>query len=104
MSGSKPRHKLEVLQEGENPVDLTVANTGEADEDLDAVVTATWNHNALVASDALAGWTVDPRSGSAVFSVTSEYRSSLPPGGKRKIGWLRYDQATNPRVEIARKR
>jgi hypothetical protein len=28
MSGRKPLHHLEVLQEGENPIDLSIANTG----------------------------------------------------------------------------
>src|SRR5205823_11444471 len=59
MSGRKPLHHLEILEEGENPIDLSIVNTGEADEELDAVVIATSRAGTLVAADALTGWTVD---------------------------------------------
>ena len=80
MAGRKPRHHIEVLQEGENPIDLSIANTGEADEQLDSVVTATWSGSALVASDALRGWRVDHSDGCAIFSTTAGRPLRLPPG------------------------
>jgi uncharacterized protein DUF3142 len=92
MSGRKPLHHLEVLQEGENPIDLSIANTGEADEQLDLVVTATWNSAAVVAADALPGWTVDVTNGRAIFRTAAEHRMRLSPGGKHRIGWLRYER------------
>ncbi len=32
MAGRSPAHKLEAVREGENPVDLSLSNNGEADE------------------------------------------------------------------------
>jgi hypothetical protein len=103
MAGRKPRHQLEVLQEGENPIDLSIMNTGEAEEQLDSVVTATWNSAAVVAADALPGWIVDLTNGRAVFTPTPEHRMRLSPGGKRRIGWLRYERPANLELELAKK-
>jgi len=103
MSGRKPLHRLEVLQEGENPIDLSIINTGEADETLDVAVTANWKSNALVALDALTGWVVDVAPGRAVFANAPGYRTRLAPGEKRKIGWLRYEQPVSLQLELAKK-
>jgi len=78
-------------------------NTGEADEQLDSVVTATWNSAAKVTADALAGWTVDITNGRAVFRTTAEQQMRLSPGGKRQIGWLRYEQPVSLQLELAKK-
>jgi len=103
MSGRKPLHHLEVLQEGENPIDLSIVNTGEADEQLDSVVTATWNSAAMVAADALAGWTVDVTNGRATFRRAGEHQMRLSPGGKRQIGWLRCERPVSLQLELAKK-
>ena len=103
MSGRKPLHHLEVLQEGENPIDLSIANTGEADEQLDSIVTASWNSTAIVAVDALPGWTVDLTNGRAVFTTTTEHRMRLSPGGKRRIGWLRYERPASLQLALTKK-
>src|SRR5437868_5426488 len=87
MGGRKPLHRLEVEQYGENPIDLSIANTGEADEQLNSVVTATWNNAAVVVADALPGWAVDITNGRAVFTTSTGYRMRLSPGGERRIGW-----------------
>jgi len=94
MSGRLPKHKLNILQEGENPIDLSIFNAGEADEQLNANVTATWNGAGLTASDALAGWNMRSENGGAIFTVTASHGLRLPPGTTRKIGWLRFDQTT----------
>jgi Protein of unknown function (DUF3142) len=103
MSGRKPVHQLEVLQEGENPIDLSIANTGEADEQLDSVVTATWNSAAVVAADALPGWIVDLTNGRAVFTTTTEHRMRLSVGAIRRIGWLRYERPASLQLDLAKK-
>jgi hypothetical protein len=103
MSGRKVRHRLEILQQGENPIDLSIANIGEADEQLEATVTATWKDSSLVAADALPGWIVDLSEGRAVFTRAAGHRPILPPGGKCQIGWLRYEQAASLRLELAKK-
>ena len=101
MSGRKPVHKLEVLSEGENPVDVSIANTGEADEQRNPLVTLNWNADVtLVASDALPGWTLKIDNPRAVFRPASEYRLRLSPGSRRSIGWLRYDRPPNVRAQV----
>ncbi len=101
MSGRLPEHKLNILQEGENPIDLSIFNAGEADEQLKANVTATWNGAGLTASDALAGWNVKSENGRAIFRVTASHGLRLPPGATRKIGWLRFDQTTTLETELS---
>jgi uncharacterized protein DUF3142 len=103
MSGRKPLHRLEVSQDGENPIDLSIVNAGEADEQLDVLVTATWKNNALISADALTGWTVDTTREDAVFATAPGYGARLAPGGKRKIGWLRYEQPTSIQLKLAKK-
>ena len=100
MSGRKPLHRLEVLQQGENPIDLSIVNTGEADEELDSAVTAIWNGAATMTADALTGWTVDITHGRAVFRNTTQMR--LSPSGKRQIGWLRHEQPVTLQVKLAK--
>jgi len=101
MSGRLPEHKLNILQEGENPIDLSIFNAGEADEQLNANVTATWNGAGLTTSDALAGWNMRSENGRAIFTVTASHGLRLPPGATRKIGWLRFDQTTTLETELS---
>jgi Protein of unknown function (DUF3142) len=101
MSGRLPKHKLNILQDGENPIDLSIFNGGEADEQLNANVTATWNGAGLTASDALAGWNMKSENGRAIFRVTASHGLRLPPGATRKIGWLRFDQPTTLETELS---
>ena len=101
MLGRLPEHKLNILQEGENPIDLSISNAGEAEEQLNANVTATWNGAGLTASDALAGWNIKSEDGRAIFKVTASHGLRLPPGATRKIGWLRFDQTTTLETELS---
>jgi hypothetical protein len=100
MAGRAPVHKLEVATVGDNPVDLSISNVGEADNQQNIVVTVTWNSSSLVACDALPGWTVRTERESAIFTPTAGFRTRLPPGGQRSIGWLRYDQVTTVRSQV----
>jgi len=101
MAGRKPMRRIEASGEGDNPVDLSIANTGEADEPLECAVTASWNGATLVASDALPGWRVRTEKNFSVFTLEPGYRLRLSPGDKRGIGWLRYDQVTAVRLQVA---
>jgi Protein of unknown function (DUF3142) len=101
MAGRLPEHKLNILQEGENPIDLSIFNAGEADEQLNANVTATWSGTGLTASDALLGWNMKSEDGRAIFKVTTSHGLRLPPGATRKIGWLRFDQPTTLETELS---
>jgi uncharacterized protein DUF3142 len=100
MAGRTPVHKLEVVKTGENPVDLAIANIGEADDQGNVIVTVRWNHASLLACDALPGWTVRIERDRAIFTPIAGFRSQLPPGGQRSIGWLRYDQVTTVRSQM----
>jgi hypothetical protein len=100
MAGRTPTRKLEILQEGNNPVDLSISNAGEADEQHDIVVTITWSGASLVAWDALPGWTIRAERERAIFTPVTGLRSALPPGGRRSIGWLRYDHVTTVRSQV----
>ena len=102
MAGRPPKHQLEVRQEGENPIDLSIVNAGEADEQLNANVTAKWSRADLEACDALSGWRVRPENNRAVFSSIAQDGFRLPPGATRKIGWLRFDQSTNLQAEFSK--
>jgi hypothetical protein len=101
MAGRLPEHKLNILLEGENPIDLSIVNAGEADEQLKTDLTATWSGAELTASDALAGWNMKSENGRAVFTVTASHGLRLPPGATRKIGWLRFDQITTLGTELS---
>ncbi len=101
MAGRKPLHRLAAVQEGSNPIDLSIVNDGEGDEPQDAAVTATWINARLIASDALDGWTVEIEPGRAVFRPEPGFHPRLSPGERRSIGWLRYDGAPTLQVEVA---
>ncbi len=90
MAGRKPERRFEIITEGDNPVDLSLRNTGESDDDRAEAVVASWSSGELVASDALAGWNVRSQKQSATFRVAPGQRLRLPPGAERKIGWLRH--------------
>jgi uncharacterized protein DUF3142 len=101
MAGHRPEHKLRVLQDGANPIDLSILNAGEADEEVHSDVMATWSNVGLDASDALSGWSVRSENDRAVFSAVGQHGLRLPPGATRKIGWLRFDQTTSLRTEFS---
>jgi hypothetical protein len=103
MSGRKPTHHVDIVQRGENPIDLSIANTGEADEQLNAVVTAAPNGEPVLAADAVRGWTVDMTSDRAVFSTEADNGMQLSPGETRAIGWLRFERAASLRLELSQK-
>lgn len=101
MAGRHPKHDLHAVQEGENPIDLSILNAGEADEQFHSNVTASWSEATLTASDALSGWNVHPENGRAIFNANGKQGVRMPPGATRKIGWLRFDRPTNVRVEFS---
>ena len=101
MEGREPAHRIEPVAEGGNPVDLALTNSGEAEETLDRPVMVIWTEGELVASDAQPGWTVQVEKGRAMFLPEPGRRLRLSPGGRRGIGWLRYDTNTKVRCQMA---
>jgi hypothetical protein len=101
MEGRAPLRKLEIRSRGENPVDLAIANVGEADEQSDPTVKVTWNDgSAVTASDALPGWSVVVTKDAAIFKPDGGEQLRLSPGATRSIGWLRYDRAPNFQAKV----
>ncbi|MDQ6912449.1 MAG: DUF3142 domain-containing protein [Verrucomicrobiota bacterium] len=101
MDGHPPKHKLEVVTEGENPIDLVLVNQGEADEQFAGAITVEWDDSTLVSSDALPGRTLRAEDHRATFAIAPENALRLSPGERRGIGWLRYDRSTKPRLSFA---
>jgi len=100
MEGRRPTHHLEAIQSEINPVDLSIINTGEAEEHLDCDMVVKWTGSQLVASDALPGWTISTEKEMATFNSQPGYRLSLSPGGRLRLGWLRFDRETALKMEI----
>ena len=95
MAGRKPAHKLQAVQRGDNPIDISVKNIGEADKQVSVRVTVTWTGASIVAFDALPGWTVVAKNDRAVFTRIDDSQMELPPGNERSVGWLRFDKLAN---------
>jgi hypothetical protein len=102
LEGRTPTHQLAVRIEGENPIDLSFVNQGEAEESLDATVLVRWDGPTNAVAEALRGWTVSQAGHEARFTRTEEAIPRLLPGSRRDIGWLRFDQPTQPYAEIIR--
>ncbi|MGB8168281.1 MAG: DUF3142 domain-containing protein [Chthoniobacteraceae bacterium] len=102
MEGREPARHLEVLAEGENPVDLRLSNQGEAEESLDLAVLARWEGSAPVAAEALRGWSVTQSAREARFTRTDVAVPRLLPGSRRAIGWIRFAEPASIHVEIIR--
>jgi hypothetical protein len=55
MDGRDPAHQLKVLTGGDNPLDLSLANEGEAEENLNVAVRVHWDGPAAAIAEALRG-------------------------------------------------
>ncbi len=95
MTGRKPIHKLEPVQRGDNPIDLSIKNIGEADRQVSTKLIVTWTGASLVSFDALRGWTAVTEKERAVFTRSDRLSWELPPGNERSVGWLRFDNVVN---------
>jgi hypothetical protein len=101
MAGRAPLYRLEVSSQGDNPVDLSISNSGEADVPVNCTVTVTWKEGTLIASDALPGWDIQVEPGRAFFRSNPTHGLRLPPGTKIDIGWLRYDRTLPLALEVS---
>jgi hypothetical protein len=104
MDGRTPRGKLEVVVRRPDPrlFELDLVNTGEAECDTAASVTASWPGAALVAADALNGLEFDSSSpGRVLFRpVPGSEPARIAPGQRRPIGWLRLDADTEVATDV----
>ncbi len=98
-AGREPSRRLEIRSTGENPIDLLLANNGEAEEQISAAVVVKWRDAMLTASDALPGWTLQTTETQAVFTPEAN-RLRLLPEEQRGIGWLRFDRAPPLETQI----
>lgn len=104
MAGRVPTSKLEVRLEGDAPVDLKLANSGEAEETMQVSVAIRWDDGSrLEAVEALRGWNVIQRAGEVRFErVAGVGIPRLLPGSQKDIGWLRFTKRPALHVEITR--
>jgi hypothetical protein len=107
IEGRAPVSHLTVQTQGENPVDLTLVNDGEADENLDRLrIIASWAEASAPPSavEALPGWTVTvvPETRQIRFVFSGPQTQRLSPGARRGIGWVRSNQRVPLHVEIIR--
>jgi hypothetical protein len=100
MAGREPAHRVEAACDGDNPVDLSVINRGEAEERGACAVTVNWTGAVATAWDALPGWTVSVEKERAVFATAPGAGLMLSPGDRQSIGWLRYDKIMAPRCLV----
>ena len=89
VAGRTPRHQLDVVEHGKNPVDLAIRNNGEADERASVRVIVRSDQPA-VAADALTGCSVEVDKTQSIFATKAGESLSLRPGEQRNIGWLRF--------------
>ncbi len=100
MAGRAPTERLEVSRQGDNPVDLLLVNTGEAEAVWPAEVRAVLAEGAgeFAAADALVGYSVsiDPdQPWKALFRrKTDGAQRFLLPNGKKPLGWIRFSNDT----------
>lgn len=102
LQGRPPAHQLEVQTSGDNPIDLSLHNNGEAEEHLDLTIRAWWNGPEPVAMEALPGWNIVQSGQEVCFTRSPVPVPRLLPGGRRVIGWLRFTHPTLLHAEISR--
>ena len=103
IEGRTPTHHLKAVTTSENPVDLSLVNDGEANEDLSKTkIRITWQGVPPTATEALPGWKIEHTSAQSLVIVAVPPAPPSPPGGRRSIGWLRFETPTSPQVEIVK--
>ncbi len=105
MRGDKPTAKLETRHHSPRPglVEIELINTGESEIKLSAPVTVQWSKARLIAGDGLGGFTLSRgASEHAQFAQPSASAPFLFPNQSARIGWLRFDQSTEVKVELSR--
>ena len=105
MQGRAPLAKLEVSQQGHNPVDLTLENTGEAELPWPQEIHITLPSGTTIsAADTLTGYTFDQNAAQAPEAIlrraTEFSHFILPPHGKKPLGWLRLEGTTGQALKI----
>ncbi len=102
IEGRAPTRQLEIFTSDGSPVDVSLANRGEAEERLDVSAVVRWDGPSPVAAEALHGWSISQTEYEARFTRTDAAMPRLLPGGRREIGWLRFDAPSRLRTEIIR--
>lgn len=102
MAGRIPEPELETATRQPEPalVEIHLQNRGNADEVRPVQVAVRWRDGRVVASDGLLGFDVFETGINELQFRTTTLR--LEAGGSQGIGWVRFDKATDVRVEIQR--
>ncbi len=100
LQGRVPTHRLEARTNGAGLVDISLHNTGEAEERLESSVCVRWETGEPLAVEALPGWTTFQSGHEIRFTRTALPLPRLLPGGQSAIGWIRFPINTPFHVEI----
>ena len=92
---------MDVISHGENPIDVSICNNGEADERLDVHVIVDSDQSAI-AADALSGWWAEQHEKQSIFTTNPGEPLQLRPGEKRNIGWLRFAAPAKLQLRLLR--
>ncbi len=88
-AGRAPRRALHVETSGTSPMDMTLVNTGEADEPLPSEVVITGGE-AGAEADGVGGYRAETRGHDVVFHRAPELAPlRLTPGMRHPLGWVR---------------
>ena len=102
MAGRAPLEKMEIVREGSNPLDLSLANVGEAELPWPRSVRIQGRNPtvSIEAGDALTGYEFQHSAsapGTAVFHCRGDLPDAfLPPGSRKPLGWIRFTTPTVP--------
>ncbi len=81
-------------------VEISLANDGELDLSSRLAVEVTWPNGRLIAGDGISGFKLDDNGPSAARFQMDDKSFRLPAGEKRIIGWLRFSEDREVKVEI----
>jgi len=100
MNGELPSVQLRTEVRRPNPglVEIELTNIGTAEFDRRIELSASWNNARLVACDGLQNFTVTGN-GPTNITLTAE-RTSLQPGERKIIGWLRLTHETEVQIAL----
>jgi hypothetical protein len=102
ISGRVPQEKFSATTRRVEPglVEISLENTGELDISSRLILEVRWSDARLVAGDGLRGFELAEQNGSAAKFQNQQTSFRVPAGEKIIIGWLRFDQDREVRVEV----
>ena len=89
MVGEEPKPNLEIRLKGDNPVDISLLNSGDADASINGRYAVKIPASSVVFSEALPGWRLEKENGLLIASFSKDRDLRLTPGKSVPVGWVR---------------